>query len=243
MVAPTLISTRASDKIKTDRRDSLCLAELLRAGELTAVWVPDEAQEAMRDLVRARADFKTLQRQLRQRLLGFLLRHSLKWTGGKSNWTKGFWAWLEGLRLPSAHQQYVLEEYAEAVRRCDARIVDALMAMRGISLVTEMGIAAELGDLSRFDKATEIMAYLGLVPSEHSSGNKRRRGGITKTGNAHVRRLLIEAAWCYRFTPRKSGPIKQRARRIPPPLRLNWRKPSTFLIHPFGGSTMPLRRR
>lgn len=235
VVAPTLIPKRASDKVKTDRRDSLRLAELLRAGELSAVWVPDAEQEAIRDLVRARDDFKTSQRQVRQQLLAFLLRHSLPWTGGKKNWTLSFWNWLEAVQLPSIHQQFALKEYIDAVRRTEVQIraiekqmsvakdgwdlepiVDGLMAMRGINLVTAMGLIAELGDLSRFSKATQLMAYLGLVPSEHSSGDKRHQGGITKTGNGHVRRLLIESAWCYRFSARKSREIEQRAQKTSP---------------------------
>jgi transposase len=232
VVAPSLIPKRASDKINTDRRDSLRLSELLRAGELTPVWIPDAEQEAIRDLVRTRDDFKTSQRQVRQQLLGFLLRHSQRWTGGKKNWTKGFWHWLDALEMPSRHQQFALKEYIDAVRNYGAQlqeiekqmlvakqgwklepIVDGLMAMRGINLVTSMGIVAELGDLSRFRKPRQLMAYLGLVPSEHSSGESRHQGGITKTGNGHVRRLLIESAWCYRFSARKSPAIKIRAQR------------------------------
>lgn len=235
VVAPTLIPRRASDKIKTDRRDSLRLAELLRAGELTAVWVPDAEQEAIRDLVRTRDDFKTFERQVRQQLLAFMLRHSLQWTGGKKNWTKGFWHWLEAIQMPNPHQHYALKEYIDAVRRCGSQlqaiekqmlaaksgwslepIVDGLMAMRGVNLITAMGIVAELGDLSRFSKATQLMAYLGLVPSEHSSGKSRQQGGITKSGNGHVRRLLTESAWCYRFAARKSREIEQRAQRTSP---------------------------
>jgi len=235
VVAPTLIPRKASDKIKTDRRDSLRLAGLLRAGELTPVWVPDAEHEAIRDLVRARDDFKTSQRQARQQLLALLLRHSQRWTGGKKNWTLGFWNWLEALQMPNAHQQFALKEYIDAVRRTDVQIraiekqmlvakqgwaleplVDGLMAMRGINLVTAMGVVAELGDLSRFSKATQLMAYLGLVPSEHTSGNSRHQGGITKTGNTHVRRLLIESGWCYRFAARKSREIEERAKKASP---------------------------
>lgn len=238
VVAPSLIPKRAGDKVKTDRRDSLRLAELLRAGELTAVWVPNAEQESIRDLVRARDDFKTSLRQVRQQLLSFLLRHSLRWTGGKKNWTKGFWSWIEKLQMPSENQQFVLKEYIDAVRRQQVQIrtveaqmnrakanwelepiVDALMAMRGINLITAMGIAAELGDLSRFSKPTQLMAFLGLVPSEHSSGDSRRQGGITKTGNGHVRRLLIESAWCYRFNARKSREIEQRAQKASEPVQ------------------------
>jgi len=179
---------------------------------------------------RTRDDFKTFQRQARQQLLAFLLRHSLRWTGGKKNWTKGFWSWLEAIQTPNAHQHFALKEYIDTVRRCGSQlqaverqmqaakaswslepIVDGLMAMRGVNLVTGMGIVAELGDLSRFTTPTQLMAYLGLVPSEHSSGNSRRQGGINRSGNGHVRRLLIEAAWCYRFAARKSREIEQRA--------------------------------
>lgn len=235
VVAPTLIPQRASDKIKTDRRDSLRLAELLRAGELTPVWVPDAEQEAIRDLVRTRDDFKTSQRQVRQQLLAFMLRHSLSWTGGKKNWTLGFWSWLEAIQMPDAHQQYALKEYIDSVRYFTTRIqaiekqmlaakegwslkpiVEGLMAMRGINLVAAMGIVSELGDLSRFSKPTQLMAYLGLVPSEHSSGDSRRQGGITKSGNGHVRRLLIESGWCYRYSARKSREIEQRAQNTSP---------------------------
>ncbi len=235
VVAPSLIPRRASEKVKTDRRDSLRLAELLRAGELTPVWVPDAEQEAIRDLVRTRDDFKRMQRQVRQQLLAFLLRHSRRWTGGKKNWTKGFWHWLEALQLPSVHQQWALKEYIDALRGIDRQIgtieqqmsvaksgwslepiVDGLMAMRGVNLITAMGVVAELGDLSRFSKATQLMAYLGLVPREHSSGKHRYQGAITKSGNAHVRRLLIESAWCYRFAARRSREIQRRAQRASP---------------------------
>jgi len=235
VVAPTLIPQRASDKVKTDRRDSLRLAELLRAGELTPVWVPDEKQEAIRDLVRTRDDFKISQRQVRQQLLAFMLRHSLSWTGGKKNWTLGFWKWLEAIQMPDAHQQFALKEYIDSVRYFNVRIqsiekqmlaakngwslepiVDGLMAMRGINLVVAMGVVSELGDLSRFSKPSQLMAYLGLVPSEHSSGDSRRQGGITKSGNGHVRRLLIESGWCYRYAARKSHGIEVRAQKTSP---------------------------
>lgn len=235
VIAPSLIPKRASDKLKTDKRDSLRLAELLRAGELTPVWVPDAKQEAIRDLVRTRDDFKTSQRQARQQLLAFMLRHSLSWTGGKKNWTLGFWKWLEAIQMPDAHQQFALKEYIDAVRYYSSRIqgiekqmyaaksgwalepiVEGLMAMRGVNLVTAMGIVSELGDLSRFSKPTQLMAYLGLIPSEHTSGNNRRQGGITKSGNGQVRRLLIESGWCYRFAARKSREIEQRAQKASP---------------------------
>lgn len=233
VVAPSLTPRRAGDRVKTDRRDSGSLARLHRAGELTAVWVPDEAQEAIRDLTRAREDIKLLERQSRQRLNAFLLRHGRRYAG-KSKWTQAYWRWLEGLKFSQPAQQIVLQEYIDSVRQLEhrvsaledemaralpgyslARLVEALMALRGCRLVTAMTLVAELGDLSRFDSPLQLMAFLGLVPSESSSGPKRRQGGITKTGNRHARRLLVEAAWCYRFPARKSAALQRRAERTP----------------------------
>lgn len=234
VVAPSLIPTRPGDRVKTDRRDSGSLAGLHRAGELTPVWVPGEEQEAMRDLTRAREDMKQLERQSRQRLNAFLLRHGRRYTG-KSKWTQAYWRWLEGLRFSQPVQQLVLQEYSDSVRQLQSRVsdleaemaralptwerapvVEALMALRGCRLITAMTVVAELGDISRFDSPRQLMAFLGLVPSEDSSGPRRRRGGITKTGNGHVRRVLIEAAWTYRFAAKKSAPLQRRAERTSP---------------------------
>jgi transposase len=233
VVAPSLIPTRPGDRVKTDRRDSEALARLHRAGELTPVWVPDEEQEAIRDLTRAREDMKLVERQLRQRLNAFLLRHGCCYPG-KSKWTQAHWRWLERLTFSQPAQQIVLQEYIDAVKRQQDRVaelesemaralpgwtlaplVEALMALRGCRLITAMTVAAELGDISRFDSPRQLMAFLGLVPSESSSGPNKRRGGITKTGNSHVRRVLIEAAWCYRFPARKSAAVQRRAERTP----------------------------
>jgi transposase len=233
VVAPSLIPTRPGDRVKTDRRDSEALARLHRAGELTPVWVPDEEQEAIRDLTRAREDMKLVERQLRQRLNAFLLRHGCRYPG-KSKWTQAHWRWLERLTFSQPAQQIVLQEYIDAVKRQQDRVaelesemaralpgwtlaplVEALMALRGCRLITAMTVAAELGDISRFDSPRQLMAFLGLVPSESSSGPNKRRGGITKTGNSHVRRVLIEAAWCYRFPARKSAAVQRRAERTP----------------------------
>jgi len=230
VVAPSLIPRRPGDRVKTDRRDSEALARLHRAGELTAVWVPDEEQEAMRDLTRARADMKHLQRQSKQRLNAFLLRHGWHYISGKSKWTQAHWRWLEQVKFARPVQQIVLQEYIDTIHTLGGRVValetemssavqawslwpvvEALMALRGCRLITAMTVMAELGDISRFDTPRQLMAFLGLVPSESSSGPNRRRGGITKTGNGHVRRLLIEAAWCYRFPARKSAPLQRRA--------------------------------
>lgn len=230
VVAPSLIPSRPGDRVKTDRRDSESLARLHRAGELTPVWVPDEEQEAMRDLTRAREDMKHLERQSKQRLNAFLLRHGQNYTRGKSKWTEAHWRWLERLRFTQPVQQIVLQEYIDCVQQQQTRVkqlelemaramehwrlapvVQGLMALRGCRLITAMTTVAELGDITRFDSPRQLMAFLGLVPSEDSSGPRRRRGGITKTGNGHVRRVLIEAAWCYRFAAKKSAPLQRRA--------------------------------
>jgi len=216
--------------VKTDRRDSEALARLHRAGELTAVWVPDEEQEAMRDLTRAREDMKLLERQSKQRLNAFLLRHGRHYEPGKSRWTQAHWRWLERIKFTQPVQQIVMQEYIDSIRHLQSRVleleeemarvvqewrwapvVEGLMALRGCRLITAMTVVAELGDISRFDSPRQLMAFLGLVPSESSSGPNRRRGGITKTGNGHVRRLLIESAWSYRFPARKTALLQRRA--------------------------------
>ena len=234
VVAPSLIPRKAGERVKTDRRDALMLARLLRSNELTKVWVPSPEQEAIRDLTRAREDMKAIELKARQRLGAFLLRHDKRYPG-KSKWTKAYFRWLSTVRFEHPVQQIVLEEYVEAVKEAQRRVagleaqmhqalpnwslahvVEALMAMRGISLITAMTILAELGDLTRFDSPRQLMAFLGLVPSEHSSSNKRRQGAITKTGNGHVRRVLVESAWSYRFPARKTQVIQQRAERTSP---------------------------
>ena len=233
VVAPSLIPKKAGDRVKTDRRDSMMLARLLRAGELTAVWVPDHEQEALRDITRAREDMKHLQRQAKQRLLAFLLRHSKRYTG-KSNWTQAHFRWFETIKFTQPVQQIVYQEYIDTVKAMGVRIasldnqiessarestfwhtIESLMALRGVNLLTAVVIVAEIGDLKRFTSAPQLMAYLGLVPSEYSSGAKIRRGGITKTGNSHVRRVLVESAWTYRFAARKTKHLERRAEVTP----------------------------
>lgn len=233
VVAPSLIPRKAGDRVKTDRRDSLSLARLHRAGELTAVWVPDGAQEALRDLTRAREDMKHLQLQAKQRLLAFLLRHSRSYDG-KTNWTKAHYNWFEAQKFDQAVQQIVFQEYVDTVKAMDTRVesldrqiqsaasesvfwpvMQGLMALRGVNLLTATTIVAEIGDLKRFTTAPQLMAYLGLVPSEHSSGATKSRGGITKTGNGHVRRVLVEAAWTYRHPARKTATLQRRAEKAP----------------------------
>jgi transposase len=231
VVAPSLIPKKAGDRVKTDRRDSVMLARLHRAGELTAVWVPDDVQEALRDLTRAREDMKHLQRQAKQRLLAFLLRYG-KCYAGKSNWTQTHFRWLEEMKFTQPVQQIVFQEYVDTVKALSKRVgaldeqlaaaasesafwpvIEALMALRGVSLLTASTIVAEIGDLKRFASAPQLMAYLGLVPSEHSSGATKTRGAITKTGNGHVRRVLVEAAWTYRHPARKTAVLQRRAER------------------------------
>lgn len=230
VVAPSLIPSKPGDRVKTDRRDSESLARLHRANELTAVWVPDSEQEAMRDLTRAREDMKHLERQSRQRLSGFLLRHSKNYDSGKSKWTQTYFRWLENIKFDQPVQQIVFQEYIDSVTQQQVRVkglekemekalndwslapvVEALMALRGCKLITAMTVMAELGDITRFDSPRQLMAYLGLVPSEYSSGKSTRRGGITKTGNGHVRRVLIESAWSYRFPARKTAHLQRHA--------------------------------
>ena len=233
VVAPSLIPRKPGERLKTDRRDALMLARLHRAGELTAVWVPDEEQEAIRDLTRAREDMKANERKAYQQLGAFLLRHGRVY-GGKSRWTQAHFRWLETVSFVSPVQQIVLQEYIEQVKTARRRVADlekqmhealqawslrpvaeGLMALRGVSLITAMTTLAELGDITRFDSPRELMAYLGLVPSEHSSGGSRRQGGLTRTGNGHVRRVLVESAWNYRFAARKSRDIEKRAEKAP----------------------------
>jgi len=236
VVAPSLIPQRPGDRVKTDRRDAASLARLHRAGELTAVWVPDARHEAMRDLVRARLDAVHSLRRARQQLSGFLLRQGCHYD--RPAWTKMHRRWLAGLRFEQAVHHLVLEDYIQAVDAAAARrdrltaqieamladwalapIVAALQTMRGMALVNAATLVAELGDLSRFANPRQLMAYLGLVPSEHSSGARVKRGGITKAGNSAARRVLIEAAWSYRFPARLSRELLLRQEDQPKPIR------------------------
>src|ERR1700719_2301831 len=246
VVAPSLIPKRAGDRVKTDRRDAASLAKLHRAGELTAVWVPDPQHEAMRDLVRARLDAVHALRRARQQLSGFLLRQGCHyrrpaWTRlhrpyGSSPWAEG--SRLAGLKVAQAGHHIVLGDYIAAVEAVEgprdrltaqieamlpdwtlAPVVAALQTMRGMALVNAATLIAELGDLTRFANPRQLMAYLGLVPSEHSSGASVKRGGITKAGNSAARRLLIEAAWTYRFPARISRELLLRQEKQPKPIR------------------------
>ena len=228
VIAPSLTPTKASDRVKTDRRDARQIARLARAGELTAIYVPDQEDEAVRDLVRARDRAMVDQRRARQRLKGFLLRLGHRYTG-KGNWSQAHLRYLATIKLSHAAQQIALQEYLEAITVATARlerltkaietalpdwkrapIVRALMSLRGVALINAMTLVAEAGDLTRFDSPTQLMAYFGLTPSEYSSGEKRHQGGITKAGNGACRRALVEAAHHYRIAPRVSPAIQQR---------------------------------
>lgn len=228
VVAPSKIPRKSGDRLKNDKRDCLNLARLHRAGELTSVYVPNEEDEALRDLVRARSDAQNAHKKAKQQLGAFLLRYQIFYTG-KSKWSKAYFNWLSTLSLPHPAQQITLQEYIDTVNTCSDRVerftkqikilseqsrlselIKSLQTMRGISLITAATLAAELGDFQRFEHPGQVMAYIGLVPSEHSSGDKQRRGSITKTGNSHVRRALVESAQSYRLPARKSKAIMQR---------------------------------
>jgi transposase len=237
VVAPSLIPKKPGDRVKTNRRDALGLVKLLRAGELTAVWVPDARHEAMRDLTRARDAAVEDLRAKRQQVSSFLLRQGLHYAG-KKTWTKAHMSWLAGQQIAYREQRIAFEEMLLAVRQAQERIarleeairaavpdwslsavVTALMAMRGIDLVSATGFLAEIGDLSRFQTPRELMAYLGLVPSEDSTGDTVKRGPITKAGNRRARRILVECAWSYRHPPRVGKKKQDKVAAAPRPVR------------------------
>ncbi len=237
VIAPSLVPMKSGDRIKTDRRDAERLARSYRAGELTAVWVPDAQHEALRDLVRAREAAKQDQLRAKHRLGKYLLRYGLRPADDSRPWTATWWQWVRGLQLAHAeqnttlmelilevdHQGHRIERFDGAIDRAVEvapeqlrAIVDALQALRGVAKVTAVTLATEFGCFSRFEKATQVMSYTGMVPSEHSSGPKTQRGAITKTGNSHLRRVLVESAWHYRHRPRICQRQKQLQRSLPP---------------------------
>lgn len=237
VVAPSLIPVKAGERVKTDRRDALMLAKLHRAGELTSVWVPDASHEAMRDLVRARATAVRVLGQARQHLQGFLLRYGRIYPG-KKGWTKAYRRWLSTVRFEHPAQQIVFQDYIHAVTDAEARVerltkqigdllpgwslapvVEAIQAMRGVAFIVAVTVVAEVGDFSRFDNPRQLMAYLGLTPSEHSSGTSVRRGGITKAGSSLARRALVEGAWSYRMQPRVGRKLIDRIEDLPEAVR------------------------
>ena len=232
VVAPTLVPVKAGDRVKTDRRDALKLARNYRAGDLTAVWVPDADHEALRDLVRAREAAKKDQLRARHRLNKFLLRHGRRPPMGVKPWTVKYLEWVKrDVHFQARAQEVTLLDYLHEVEHAATRIarldgaieeavklappkmravIAALQALRGIAQVSAVTIVAELGEITRFSKARQLMAYGGIVASEDSSGERTRRGSITKTGNAHLRRVVVEAAWAYRHRPSVGATLRKR---------------------------------
>jgi transposase len=227
VAAPSLIPKRPGDRVKTNRRDAVGLARLLRANELTAVWVPDGGHEAMRDLTRARETAMLDLRSKRQQVSALLLRQGRSYPENKRTWSKAHMIWLASQKFDYPERRLVFEEMMLAVRQAQERlerleqaicaavpdwslaeVVIGLMAMRGLDLISAATFMAEIGDLSRFRTPQQLMAYLGLVPSEESTGNTIKRGPITKAGNRRARRMLVECSWSYQHPPRV-GAAKQ----------------------------------
>lgn len=231
VVAPTLVPTKAGDRVKTDRRDARKLARSYRAGDVTAVWVPDAAHEALRDLVRAREAAKKDPLRARHRLGKFLLRHGRRPSTTMTAWTQTYLTWVKTVHFAHAAQEatvlddlHEVEHAAERITRLERAIdeaiqtapehmravIEALQALRGIARISAATIVSEVGAFSRFARPRQLMGYSGTVAREHSSGTRIRRGGITKTGNAHLRRIIIEAAWAYRHRPAVGPALRKR---------------------------------
>jgi len=234
VIAPSKVPTRAGERTKTDRRDAVKLAQNHRNGELVAIAVPDEADEAIRDLERARDDAKKAERVARQQLGKFLLRQGRRYPG-KTTWHDRHLAWVRSQEFGEAAQRHVAADAVAAVESATLRVAQltarlkevtadwdrmplarALQALRGVEFVTAVTVVAEVGDLRRFPTAGDFMGYVGLVPTEQTSGEVRRRGPISKTGNGHVRRLLVESAWHYRRPPRMSKELRRRSEGLAP---------------------------
>jgi transposase len=242
VVAPSLIPKKAGDRVKTDRRDARQLARLMRSGDLTPVYVPQVDDEAIRDLSRAREDSIRDLKAAKYRLKAFLLRQDIRYTG-QANWSPAHLRWLAEVVCPTPAQQIVFQEYVRAVsehterlQRLDqelqervktwrlAPVVEALQALRGVQFTVAVTTVAELGDLTRFTNPKQLMSYLGLTPSEYSSGPRRSQGGITKTGNSHARRALVEGAWAYRYPAKVSRHLQLRLEQLPKPIQdISWR--------------------
>ena len=237
VVAPSLIPRKPGDRVKTDRRDAVQLARLMRSGDLKAIYVPCLGDESIRDLCRLREDMMNELRATKQHLKSFLLRHDIR-CGSKAGWTAAHLRNLGTISLPTPAQKVVFQEYVAAVTHLMERlglieqelyqhvsswrlapVVHAVQALRGVQFQVGVTVIAELGDITRFDKPRQLMAYVGLHPSEYSSGGKRRQGGIAKTGNVHARRVLVEAAWSYRHPARVSRLIQKRQEQLPEEIR------------------------
>jgi transposase len=242
VVAPSLIPKKPGDRVKTERRDAAMLARLVRSGDLTPVYVPQVNDEAVRDLSRAREDAMSELKSAKYRLKAFLLRQDIRYEG-RANWGPAHLRWLAKVVCPTPAQQIVFQEYVRAVSDTDERlqrlerelheqvktwrlypVVQAIQALRGVQFITAVTLIAELGDLTRFDNPRQLMSYLGLTPSEYSSGAQRRQGGITKAGNTHARRALVEGAWSYRYPAKVSAHLQRRIEALPKAVRdIGWK--------------------
>jgi transposase len=242
VVAPSLIPKKSGDRVKTNRRDAIKLARLMRSGDLTPVYVPKVEDEAIRDLCRAREDTIHDLKAAKFRLKAFLLRQDIRYTG-RATWGPAHLRWLSEVVCPTPAQQIVFQEYLRAVTEHTERlarleheltdqvqtwrlrpVVDALQALRGVQCTVAVTTVAELGDLTRFENPRQLMSYLGLTPSEYSSGERRRQGGITKTGNTHARRALIEGAWASRYPANVSRHLQLRLEKVPKPIQdMSWK--------------------
>lgn len=243
VIAPSLIPKKPGERIKTDRRDSIKLAKLFRAGELTSIYVPTEDDEALRDLVRAREDAKEDELRAKHRLSKFLLRNDIHPPFKGKKWTRRYREWLNTLKFERSTSKAVFQEYLHHLHEVEQRVkrleeeiklqsiegyhapmIQALQSLRGIATITATSLVAEIGSFKRFDSPKKLMSYVGLIPSESSSGEIRRQGNITKTGNRHVRRLLVEAAWSYRFPPAIKGDLKKRLEgQLPNVQMISWK--------------------
>jgi transposase len=242
VVAPSLIPKKPGDRVKTDRRDAVQLARLARSGDLTAVYVPTVEDEAIRDLTRAREDTISDLKDAKLRLKAFLLRHDIRYTG-RATWGPAHLRWLADVVCATPAQQLVFQEYVRAVTEHTERlqrleqelqdhvkawrlspVVEALQALRGVQFTVAVTLVAEMGDLTRFKSPRELMKFMGLIPSEYSSGEQRRQGAITKAGNTHARRVLVEGAWAYRYPAKISRHLQLRLETQPKVIRdLSWK--------------------
>ena len=237
VVAPSLIPKKPGERVKTNRRDAVTLARLHRTGELTSVWVPDATHEAVRDLARAREGGSEDLRKKRQQLLAFLLRHGRLFSG-RQHWTLAHLRWLAHQSFEHPAQQIVFQDAINAIEDAAARlqsldrqlaaivpnwsmapVVAAYQAMRGVSFLVAVTFVAEIGDVRRFDNPRQLMSFLGLVPSERSTGEAVRRAGLTLAGNRRARRVLIEGAWTYRYPARVSETLRARLEGLPKSVR------------------------
>ena len=233
VVAPSLIPRKPGDRVKTDRRDAVMLARLMRSGDLSSIYVPGIEDEALRDLSRGREDAMRDLKATKYRLKAFLLRQDIRYEG-RANWNAAHLRWLSEVVCPTPPQQIVFQEYVRAVTEQHERlqrlqralhdqvrswrlypVVEAIQALRGVELTSAVILIAELGELTRFDTPRKLMSYLGLTPSEDSSGERRRQGGITKAGNTHARRALVEGAWAYRYPAKVSRHLQLRLEKLP----------------------------